>query len=230
MKKLISFCLVFSFHFAFGQNISVTLYNTTGYDLDSVSFTGTYVGKMAKNDSVTLSSLKEITISGSSTLQWATGIIKGKTQELPSLACGTGSFPVHSGNYKFNLVLRDTDHTGYKNHYTIGVRPHGLQITIFNKTPYDLDSVYIGNRYAGQIKKDSSIIVNSCKELEFGYFEMQGLVPTSRPVAIIEGKRHPGQKEKGKNVYTVTSGYYWLDICPSTNGKKYSFSWKTHSY
>ena len=228
MKKLLFVYLIFSFHFAIGQNLCVTLYNTTGYDLDSVSFTGTYVGKIAKSDSTTLKGLKELTMIGDGTLEWATGTIKGKKIELPTLGCGTGSFVVNSGNYKFNLVLNE--YTLHRNVYDILVEPHELVIRIFNKTPYNLDSTFVGNIYAGKIKKDSSIAVYTTKDLEVGFIINVGTVPINPPSAIIAGKRRKGRKRRYEEFDTVTTGYYWFDIYVPDKGNKYSLLWRSHDY
>jgi len=228
MKKLAFICLIVSFHFAFGQNVCVTLYNTTGYDMDSVYFAGIRIGKMAKDDSVTLKDLKEITMIGigNSTLESATGVIKGKNIEPPELGCGTGSYTVNSGDYKFYLVLRERLYA--KNVYTIKAMPNALEMIIFNKTPYDLDSTFIGDIYAGQIKKDSSITVYTTRDFEITHLKNGDIVPANPPSTVIAGKSREGKKIKGKNAITVTTGHYRFDICLPDKGNEYSLMWKSH--
>jgi|GEM_PF-2322655 hypothetical protein len=229
MRKLIFICLIVSFHFTFGQNVSVTLYNTTGYDMDSVYFAGIRIGKMAKDDSATLTGLKEITMIGigNSTLESATGIIKGKNMALPELGCGTGSYTVNSGSYKFYLVLQERLYK--KNVYTIiKVMPNALEMIIFNKTPYDLDSTFIGGIYVGRIKRDSSITVYTNRELEIEYLKTGGLIPANPPSTVIAGKSREGKEVKGKNVKTFTTGHYKFDICVPDKGNENSLIWKSH--
>ena len=59
-----------------------------------------------------------------------------------------------------------------------------LQIAIFNKTGYDLDSVSFGLVYVGIIKKDSTVFRAGIEVIT-----MQGGVPLHRPIGIIEGKK-----------------------------------------
>ncbi|MFM7759088.1 MAG: hypothetical protein ACKO6J_09155, partial [Crocinitomicaceae bacterium] len=66
---------------------------------------------------------------------------------------------------------------------TIG---QNIQIKIFNKTGYNLDSVSFDNFYLGKISKDSLVILSGIKEIT-----MHGDVPLNRPFGLIEGKKRP---------------------------------------
>ena len=64
---------------------------------------------------------------------------------------------------------------------TIG---QNIQIKVFNKTGYDLDSVLFGHFYLGKLSKDSTVFLSGIDEIT-----MQGDVPLNRPFGLIEGKK-----------------------------------------
>lgn len=59
-----------------------------------------------------------------------------------------------------------------------------IQIKVFNKSGYDLDSVSFDHFYLGKINKDSTVFLSGINELI-----MQGDIPLHRPFGIIKGKK-----------------------------------------
>jgi hypothetical protein len=104
---------------------------------------------------------------------------------------------------------------------TIG---QNIQIKVFNKTGYDLDSVSFDHFYLGKITKDSSAIVSGIDEII-----MHADVPLHRPFGIIEEKKRPfkltpcGTKSKKKK-----SGSYAFDVFINETGNEYLLYWKKH--
>jgi hypothetical protein len=64
--------------FSIAQNIKITVFNKTVYNLDSVSFDHFYLGKISRDSTVFISSINEITMHGDVPLLRPFGIIKGK--------------------------------------------------------------------------------------------------------------------------------------------------------
>ena len=59
-----------------------------------------------------------------------------------------------------------------------------IEIKVFNKSSYDLDSVSFNHFYLGKISKDSTVFISGISEIT-----MQGDVPLIRPFGIIEEKK-----------------------------------------
>jgi len=99
-----------------------------------------------------------------------------------------------------------------------------IQIKIFNKTGYNLDSVSFDNFYLGKISKDSLVILSSIKEIT-----MHGDVPLNRPFGLIEGKKRPfnltpcGTRSKKRK-----DGSYAVDMLIFETGNDYRLYWKKH--
>jgi hypothetical protein len=104
---------------------------------------------------------------------------------------------------------------------TIG---QNIQIKVFNKTGYDLDSVLFGHFYLGKLSKDSTVFLSGIDEIT-----MQGDVPLNRPFGLIEGKKRPfnltpcGTKSKKKK-----EGSYAFDLFIYETGNEYRLYWKKH--
>ena len=104
---------------------------------------------------------------------------------------------------------------------TIG---QNIQIKVFNKTGYDLDSVLFGHFYLGKLSKDSTVFLSGIEEIT-----MQGDVPLHAPFGIIEGKTRPfnltpcGTKSKKKK-----AGSYAFDVFIHETGNEYRLYWKKH--
>ena len=104
---------------------------------------------------------------------------------------------------------------------TIG---QNIQIKVFNKTGYDLDSVSFDHFYLGMISKDCTVFLSGIDVIT-----MQGDVPLQRPFGIIEGKIRPfnltpcGTKSEKKK-----AGSYAFDLCIYETGNEYRLYWKKH--
>lgn len=99
-----------------------------------------------------------------------------------------------------------------------------VEIKIFNKTGYNLDSVSFDHFYLGTIGKDSCVFRSDIDEIT-----LQGDVPLHRPFGIIEGKIRPinlspcGTKSKKKKV-----GRFEFDLFIYETGNEYRLYWKKH--
>ena len=99
-----------------------------------------------------------------------------------------------------------------------------IQVEVFNKTGYDLDSVLFDQFYLGKLSNDSTVILSGISEIV-----MQGDVPLRRPFGLIEGKKRPfnltpcGTKSK-----KVKAGSYAFDIFIYETGNEYRLYWKKH--
>ena len=99
-----------------------------------------------------------------------------------------------------------------------------VDIQVFNKTGYDLDSVLFGDFYLGKLNKDSTAFLSGIDEIT-----MQGDVPLNRPFGLIEGKKRPfnltpcGTKSKKKK-----EGSYAFDLFIYETGNEYRLYWKKH--
>jgi len=99
-----------------------------------------------------------------------------------------------------------------------------IQIEVFNKTGYNLDSVSFHHFYLGKIIKDSTFFLSGIDEIT-----MQGDVPLNRPFGLIEGKKRPfnltpcGTKSKKKK-----EGSYAFDLFIYETGNEYRLYWKKH--
>lgn len=99
-----------------------------------------------------------------------------------------------------------------------------IQIEVFNKTGYTLDSVSFENYYLGKIRKDSSVFISGIDE-----FSIQGDVPLNRPFGIIEGKKRPlNLKSCATKSKKKKSGNYAFDIFIHERGNEYRLYWKMH--
>jgi hypothetical protein len=104
---------------------------------------------------------------------------------------------------------------------TIG---QNIQIKVFNKTVYDLDSVSFDHFYLGKISKDSTVFISGISEIT-----MHGDVPLLRPFGIIKGKKRPvNLKECGTKSKKKKSGIYAFDILINESEKQYHLYWKKH--
>lgn len=104
---------------------------------------------------------------------------------------------------------------------TIG---QSIQIKVFNKTGYDLDSVSFDHFYLGMISKDSSVFLSGINEIT-----LHGDVPLYRPFGIIEDKKRPfnltpcGTKSK-----KMKAGNYAFDLFIYETRNEYRLYWKKH--
>lgn len=98
---------------SFGQSLRITLYNKTGYDLDSLLFEKRWVGDLRKDSSIVLHSLSTFTIQGMFPLYRPYAHIKGKEHPILLSPCGTRSRKVKSGTYAFDILIYEDEH-GYR--------------------------------------------------------------------------------------------------------------------
>lgn len=101
-----------------------------------------------------------------------------------------------------------------------------IQITIYNKTGYELDSLYFGSQYLGGLGLDSSITFLLSEKLL-----MQGGVPFGLPQAIPVGiarkKLFLGSCRTG--ISKLTTGTYGFDISINTQIEgSYYLQWHKH--
>ena len=94
--------------FSIAQNIKITVFNKTDYDLDSVSFDHFYLGKISKDSTVFISGISEITMKGYVPLYLPFGIIKEKKRPFNLTKCGTKSKKKKAGSFAFDLFIYET--------------------------------------------------------------------------------------------------------------------------
>jgi hypothetical protein len=94
--------------FSIAQNIKITVFNKTGYNLDSVSFDHFYLGKISKDSTVFISGISEITMQGDVPLYRPFGIIKEKKRPFNLTKCGTKSKKMKAGSFAFDLFIYET--------------------------------------------------------------------------------------------------------------------------
>ncbi len=100
-----------------------------------------------------------------------------------------------------------------------------LKIKIYNKSGFDIDSVLIGDKFVGAIKKNSSIIILDCREIT-----LQDGLPYGLPGGIIINETT--NKELiglcGTGRIKVTKGNFKFDITASKNEFGYRLFWDKH--
>lgn len=100
-----------------------------------------------------------------------------------------------------------------------------LKIKIFNKTGFDIDSVSIGSKYIGAIKKGSSVKILDCNEII-----LQDGIPYGLPGGIILNETTNTELIGlcGTGRKTITRGYYKFDITAYKNEFGYRLFWHNH--
>ena len=99
-----------------------------------------------------------------------------------------------------------------------------IQIEVYNKTEFDIDSLNIDDKFYN-IPKKNSLVIN-CRKLK-----MQGQLPSGTP----KGKIKNLQNEKswflfcGTGVEEIRSGKYKFDLRVLTRNDSYLLYWKKHS-
>lgn len=99
-----------------------------------------------------------------------------------------------------------------------------LEIVVFNRTAYSIDSLKIGNKFFS-IKKGDSLRIDNCKSIS-----MQSDLPFGLPQAIIEGKT----KDTfmlwfcGTGIKKIKNGQYEFDISISEDSNFYRLYWQKH--
>lgn len=92
-----------------GQNIQLSIYNKTGYTLDSVSFDHYFLGKIDKDSCVFLSGIDEIIMQGNVPLYQPFGLIEGKNRPNKLRTCGTKSKKKNTGSLAFDISIYEVE-------------------------------------------------------------------------------------------------------------------------
>lgn len=83
-----------------------------------------------------------------------------------------------------------------------------LTIEVFNKTGMDLDSVQLDKRYIGFLPKDSSVVLNNCKE-----FKASGSWPLMKIRAVDDkGNKSRNLSQCGTKAIVIKKGRHRIDI------------------
>ena len=105
-----------------------------------------------------------------------------------------------------------------------GLIGQNINLVVFNKTGYNLDSVSFNQIELGNITKDSSVVFSNINEIT-----LLGDVPLHLPFGIIEGKKRPlnltpcGTKSNKKK-----EGIFMFDILIYEYGGEYRLYWRKH--
>ena len=105
-----------------------------------------------------------------------------------------------------------------------GLIGQNINLVVFNKTGYNLDSVSFNHIELGNITKDSSVVFSNINEIT-----LLGDVPLHLPFGIIEGKKRPlnltpcGTKSKKKK-----EGIFVFDILIYETEGEYRLYWRKH--
>lgn len=108
--------------------------------------------------------------------------------------------------------------------FTITAKAQTLEVTVYNKTGRNLDSLIVGDTYVGYLAKNNSINV-SCTEL---------IMQDKLPLQPVHANALRINKEKGfygicgVGIYTAKEGSYSFDIIIEKTRSKYVLLWKTH--
>ena len=99
-----------------------------------------------------------------------------------------------------------------------------LRIEIINKTGYDLDSVSIGDKFVGKLKKNAKKSVKHCKEIEIA----SGGFLVSDYDAIIKNKNEDGRFRGycGVGLRKITNGRIIFNVTVVENEYGYRLFWK----
>ena len=108
--------------------------------------------------------------------------------------------------------------------YQIGFGQN-LQIELFNKTGYDLDSISIGDNYVGPIKSGGSYVMLDCKKII-----MQDGLPYSLPVGTIKKKKRNTELLGfcGTGRTDISNGNFKFNITVTENEFGYRLFWDYH--
>ena len=101
---------------------------------------------------------------------------------------------------------------------------NNLQIEVYNRTNYDIDSLKIDNKFFN-IKKGNSLLIDNCKSIS-----MQAGLPFGLPQANIKGL----SKDTfpiflcGTGVKKIKNGQYQYDITISEYNNFFRLYWQKH--
>lgn len=116
---LFSGCLLLGFaKTGYAQNLSLEVYNLSGYDLDSLYIEKEYVGGLKRDSTIIIRQIDTLTIQGMLPLLLPVGVVKEKKMHRSPLKCSTKSRKVSDGHYRFNLHSRE-DQRGLSFYWTV---------------------------------------------------------------------------------------------------------------
>ncbi len=99
-----------------------------------------------------------------------------------------------------------------------------VEITVYNRTGLELDSVAFENVFLGKLSADTSVFVALTQGIT-----MQGEVPLFRPVAHVEGKpKQPLQLKCSTKSRKVYAGHYALDVRLYETPAVFRLYWEPH--
>ena len=99
-----------------------------------------------------------------------------------------------------------------------------LEIVVFNKTAYNLDSLKIGDKFFS-LKKGDSLFIDNCKSIS-----LQNSLPFGLPQTNIAGKTKDTFMLLfcGTGVNKIKNGQYKFDITLSEYNNFYRLYWQRH--
>ena len=109
MKKVFIFIFYFGAFWSssklHAQDLALTLYNKTGFDLDSVMVHDLYFGKILKDQSKSIGDIDELVFQGLVPLFHPSAIIQGEQLRRVMAPCTTKSKKKQRGSYAFDILL-----------------------------------------------------------------------------------------------------------------------------
>ena len=113
MRKLILFIIALMPAFCIGQNLKITVYNPTNYDIDSVHVDSIFVGSIKKKDSAVVLNCTKLKmqdgIPSSLTKAAVKNKIKFQNQRGDQVISKEHPVIVTSGEYRFDLFVDENN-------------------------------------------------------------------------------------------------------------------------
>ncbi len=91
------------------QDLTLVLYNKTGKQLDSLLFDDAFLGSLEDNDSIYITYLSDLTLSGPYLLNQVKAVLENNEPVKTLAGCGTKASKVEFGVYKYEIVLFEND-------------------------------------------------------------------------------------------------------------------------
>lgn len=87
------------------QDLTLVLYNKTGQHLDSLLLDDTFLGSLEDNDSIYITYLPDLILSGPYLLNQVKAVLENSDPIKTLAGCGTKASKVEFGMYKYEIVL-----------------------------------------------------------------------------------------------------------------------------
>lgn len=101
-------------YFANGQNLTVKIYNNTGYHIDSLIVGTTFVGHISKDSATTFLDFPKFHFDSGIPLEVIKGIIQNEsTQQFNWSHCGTERYTKIDGKFIFDLSIVEREGKRY---------------------------------------------------------------------------------------------------------------------